>query len=143
MTVDSLNTAYEVTLRTRMKAYAADLDVAVKPAPPLRALLADRRSTPRDAGRISLRLGLSIGAGIVAIALFLGLPAFGGRQNSGPLASVTPSAVVSPSEPPAAASSPIVVSPSLSPSVPSSPSTSVVPSPSPSPAIAKTAGPFS
>jgi cell division septation protein DedD len=137
MTVDSLNAAYEVALQKRMKACAAELDGAFSPPPSLRTLLADQRPTPRPFGRISLRVGLSIGAGILAIALVLGLPILGGYQNSGPLSSVTPSALVTPSDSPAAPPPPVVASPSLS---PAASATLAAPSPSPSPSIAREAG---
>jgi len=140
MTSDSLNGVYEAALQRRMKACAAELDWTVRPAPPLRILLAEQRPTSRAFDRISLRVGLSIGAGILAIGVVLGLPMLGSHQNASPLSSVTPSALVTPSESPAAprsdASSAVSASATASFATPS-------PSLSPSPPIANAAGSLS
>lgn len=142
MTVDSLNVAYEDALQKRMKACASELDGALSPAPTLRTLLADQRSTPRPFHRISLRVGLPIGAGFLAIALVLGLPMLAGQQNSGPLSSVTPSALVTPSESPAASPRPDFASP---PEYPDASPSFATPSPPPSPSssLANAAGSLS
>ena len=142
MTVDSLNCAYEAALQRRMKASAAELDRALSPAPSLRTLLADQRPTPPHRDRISLRVGLSIGAGILAIGVVLGLPMLGSHGNVSPLSSVAPSALVTPSESPAVSARQAVASPSESPASSwrvATPS----PSPSPSPSIANAAGSLS
>jgi len=83
-----------------------------------------------------------IGAGFLAIALFLGLPMLAGQQNSGPLSSVTPSALVTPSESPAASPRPDFASP---PEYPDASPSFATPSPPPSPSssLANAAGSLS
>jgi hypothetical protein len=131
MSAQSLDTVFEAALERRMKACAVELDRTVNQAPPLRTLLAHQRQTRRPIGRISVRVGLVVGAGVLAIALVLGLPLLQSHESSGALSSLTPPSLATPPVSPSASPSFLTPSPSLAePSL----------SPAPSPSLASAAG---
>jgi hypothetical protein len=90
---------FEQSLRDRMKAHAAELDGAARPAPPLRTLLADRPLTSQSTGFGRLRLGFSAATVVVAVVsaivlvLLSGSVRPGGLPATSPLSSATPSPV--------------------------------------------------
>ena len=71
MSAESLDIVFEAALERRMKACAVELDRTLNQAPPLRTLLAHQRPIRRPIGRISVRVGLVVGAGVLVIALVL------------------------------------------------------------------------
>jgi hypothetical protein len=98
---------FELVLRARIKAQAAELDSSARPAPPLRVLLGSPAAKAGGLATRRLRFGLGMA---VALALALGLICGGllieARPQVEPLATVTPSP-----SPPLASPSPSLASP--------------------------------
>jgi hypothetical protein len=114
---------FELAIRDRMKARAADFDRYVRPAPQLETVLGSGAGAARRLGLTSFRFGLGLVAAIVlALAVISGMPMLQRQPQGVPLATASP---VLPSS----------AAPSWSPSPPPS-RASPSPSPSPSPSLA-------
>jgi hypothetical protein len=116
---------FELVLRARMKARAAELDRSPRPVPPLRVLLGPPAAGAHRLGAVPLRFALGFALGMVAaLALTLALVCGGvlldGHPQVDPLATVTPSPAPPASPSPSLASPPSSrASPRPSPALPS------------------------
>ena len=108
---------FEWAVRQRMQMRGAELDRAIRPAPPLAVLLAPTRTAGVVGSRTNIRFGgAAVGTAAVVLGLIAGSFLFAPGPGGGPLSSVTPSSVSSPAtQLPWSGSA----SPSLSPAVPS------------------------
>lgn len=98
---------FELIIRARMKAHAAELDRSLRPAPRLQMLLGSPARAARRFGTVSLRLGLGVVATLaLVLAVISGPRLFQTLPGTQPLASVTPAPVPSPVSPSASQASP-------------------------------------